>query len=135
MTRLAGEKLIYDRGLERRALVNQGYDEDEAHTLAQGFSEGKNPDGRFVFHFTTAKAAEAILEEGFRPGRTGYSGRGVYACTNPRPWAVFKVLVLGLWKKPVRIPVDTRKHRGFKRVYWPPKTAFCKLKSNEGLGL
>ena len=121
--------------LEFRVLVKQGYREDEARALVEAFHQGRNPDGRFVFHFTTCRAAKSILKEGFRPGRRGYSGRGVYACTIPTPGALFKTLVLGLWNKPARIPIDVRKHRGFKRVSWPPKTAFCKLRSSERLDL
>ena len=121
--------------LELRALFEQGYKEEKARDLVRDFSAGKNPDGRFVFHFTTAAAAEAILVEGFRRGGRGYSGQGIYACTVPTPSRVLKLLVLGLWNKPARIPIDTRKHQGFDRVPWPPKTVFCELKANEYLGL
>ncbi len=131
---MAGSYTIRD--LELSALLKQGFEEDEARALVRHFSEGRNPDGRFVFHFTKAKCAKGILKEGFKPGGVGYGGRaGVYATTASAPRRLFKFFVLGLWRKPVRIPIDVQKHPVFQRLRWPLKTVFCGLRMDERLVL
>lgn len=124
------------RDLELSALLEQGYEEDEGRALVRDFSAGRNPNGRFVFHFTKPECVDGILKEGFKPGGVGYGGSGgVYATTTPTPGRLFKFFVLGLRRKPVRIPIDTQEHRGFERLRWPLKTVYCGLRPDERLVL
>lgn len=136
--------------LERDALRQQRYHEDEIVALLEGFDLGENPDGRFVFHWTKPEFAQGILAngfwpdhpewgEGFRRGRWGWCGYGVYFMTIPNPNPILKLLTVGRPNRPVRLAVD-RNRTPFEIAYswvliYPLWTVCCPLKPNERLVL
>lgn len=119
----AEDRRLWD-SLERQALGLQGFTVSEIDNLIQMFEQGINPENRFAFHFTKVKRARKVLVDGsFVPSSYGPAGPGIYAGTIPAPSAILKFVGWGLFRKPVRIPIDPRMHpSAFRLAIWPPKT-------------
>lgn len=98
---------------EYKALRLQGFSPEESAKLISEFREGKNPDDKFLFHFTNKKGAEGITKTGEIYGNNNKNlfGPGVYTGTTSLPSKVLMHTPLVGWGVGLlkyRIPIYKR---------------------------
>jgi hypothetical protein len=102
-------------GLEAAILGLQCYDSAQAGALILQFDAGTNPQGNFLFHFTTSDGERGIFgTHEIRANTWGFLGPGVYALRTPKPsrWLLWLV---GIPRSRTRVPIAPHAHAGYAR--------------------
>jgi hypothetical protein len=125
--------------LEYKSLRLQGYNASESIELIRQFRSGRNPNNRFLFHFTDETGGLGITESQALRAGPGLRGTGVYFGIIPTPSWLLRHAPTPGWGlkagKTVRIPLEIHETMTVRYLNIPMKAAIIELDAGDMLPL